>query len=168
MIGLSKLRCYKDYRPLNIINLVKKGKESCAYKIVLGKKQKIGSFELSPKGMVSSLIIKKKFRKTKTGVHALISIYEFICKKAKETGIDCLWFRGVQSNKNNVVRLYSKFSSAFPELDNSYTFLLSINRNGQEIVDMCKKPVDMATSDDIEYITAVIEKIKDTLNKSTV
>ena len=168
MIGLSKLRCYKDYRPLNIINLTKNGSNSCAYKIVLGKKQKIGSFELSPKGMVNSLIIKKKFRKTKTGVHALISIYEFICKKAKETGIDCLWFRGVQNNKNNVVRLYSKFSSAFPELDNSCTFLLPINRNGQEIVDMCKKPVNMATSDDIEFITTVIEKIKDTLNKNAV
>ena len=161
MIDFTKLRCYRDFKPLRIVNITNSGLSADRYKIILGKRQKVGTFCFSNKGFVSSLNIKRKFRKKKTGVNALISIYEFIMQKAKELNIDCLWFVGLESNKNNVVKLYKRVASVFPELDGHSTFMLPVNKKGQEIFDSFSKPIGLPQQTEIdEFISLAAKKLK--------
>ena len=164
MIKLLQLRCYRNYSPLNVFNITKRGQQSNMYKIVLGRKRKIGSFKLSKNGFISSLVIKRKFRKKKTCIDALLTLYEFVIKKAKEKGIDCLYFTGHSKNPNNVVRLYSKVASAFADGETN-TFLLPVNNKGQEILDSFKNPIGLPDPKIDEEVMSLITKMKTKLNR---
>ena len=161
MIDFTKLRCYKAFTPLRVVNLAKNGQPTSRYKIVLGEKQKVGTFSFTDKGFVSNLNIKRKFRKSQTGVNALLTLYEFIVAKAKELNIDCLWFIGLKSNKNNVVRLYKRIASIFPEPDGHSTFMIAVNKKGQEVIDSFSRPVGLPENSAInDFVALTSQKLK--------
>ena len=144
MIELTKLRCYRNFKPLSVVNVIKRGKPSNQYKIVLESHEKVGAFSFSDMGFIENLEIKRKFRRTKTGTNALISLYNFAILKAKEMGLDCLFFRGHNNNHYNVVKLYKRIGvHTIPDGDIT-NFSLPILPNKQEVACAIKKMEDMA------------------------
>lgn len=153
MIKLENLRCYRNYKPLRIVNISQNGKQSSLYKIVSDDNEKIGSFVFSDDGMISNFVIKKKFRRKKVSTHAIFSILDFTKHLAKEKNIDSLMFVGQNDNKNNVVRLYEKIAYKFNDFFGAF-FVIPLNKKGQGLVDFYKNPFSQL----IEEANSIIDK----------
>ena len=155
MINISNLRCTKDFHPFRILNISKKGQPSDLYKVVKGKKQKVGEFRLTNKGFVNSLVIKNKYRRTKTGAFALLSVLDFIKTFADKKNLDFLSFCGSKSNPNNVVRLYSKTTTPqINTLTDRVYFILPTSLKKQEALKAFNEFVKIS-DDDIQNIIPI-------------
>ena len=147
MINISNLRCRKDFQPFRILNISKKGQPSDLYKVVKGKKQKVGEFRLTNDGYVNSLHIKRKFRRSKTSAFALFSIFNFITNFANKKNLDVFYFCGLKSNKNNVVRLYNKITSPIDTFTDRFYFVIPTQLKQQEVLKALNEFVKISNED---------------------
>lgn len=143
MIEISKLHIYKNFKPLEIVNVLDKGKPGNQYRVISESKETIGSFVFSD-GFIENLSIESKFRRTKTSANALISIYEFVKKMAIKNGICNLFFRGYNNNPNNVVQMYSKVAIPLPAGDVTF-FTLPVETDQKKLNEIMKNIIDNLT-----------------------
>ena len=132
MTDILKTRLYSQYKPLKI-DKIKEEKTTDYYRVVNNNDIEIGTFSFSQSGEVGNLQIEETFRRKRTGLFALLSILDFVKKQAEEKGLDYLFFRGYDTNPNNVVRLYGKIALKFNDFTNKF-FMIPLSEKGKEIV----------------------------------
>lgn len=86
-------------------------------------------------------------------------------KTAQEKMMDCLFFSAYSSNPNNVVRLYKKFAHCFSDLGCKDTFMVSLNKKGQEILDSFVKPVELPAGEVNDIIKFANEQTRKILQR---
>ena len=158
MLDISKLHCYRFFVPLKIVNIKKNGKSSNLYKVIKGKKQKIGEFRFSDYGYISNLVIKRKYRRTKLSAFSLLSILNFVKDFANKKGLDYFSFTGLSNNPENVVRLYSKITTPIPEIIGNKNLFIVFGPISKAKQTLHKKEVTSfieSVKNDIEKIISV-------------
>ena len=158
MINPSQLRCYRNFTPLRIINVPKGGQVSDLYKVIKDENYLVATFKLGNDGEIASLNMKKRLRRKKISAQALLSIFDFCKKKAKENGWDFLWCYGYDNNKNNVTRLYGKVGYTFNALINKY-FVIPLTENGNRYVKSLQTEFVNFDFDNLKKITVAPQPI---------
>ena len=105
-------RCIKNYKPLSIVPMF--ANNNTRYFIFDRESKLFGAFNFSADGVLSNVRFDQTVKNKRTAVDAILSMKDFIFKRAKDNGADFVDFSILVKEKNvkKLVGLFSKFDVA--------------------------------------------------------
>lgn len=115
-------RCIKKFTKLPIIPKLGESSQDNATKYFIFSKDKkniIGCFDMEKDGFIYNLKLAEKVRRKQEACNAILSLKEFVVKKAKEKNLDFVKFYVSVLDKNHCARLYKKLGADFTHIDDN-------------------------------------------------